>query len=106
MLTRHFAFSVLKRKEICFFVRVDARTDPVAVTFPPEQKRRFGALTRAGDDQAMLTALIILSLISLLVATEAEPTATPVPPRADPPLRPGKKTGRHSEAPKRDQIAA
>ena len=53
----------------------------------------------------MLTALIILSLISLLVATEAEPASTPVPPRADPPLRPGKKTAQ-SEAPKRDQIAA
>lgn len=53
----------------------------------------------------MLTALIILSLISLLVATEAEPSATPVPPRADPPLRPGKKADR-CKAPKRDQIAA
>jgi len=73
--------------------------------FPSEQKRRFGALTRADDAQAMLTALIILSLISLLVATEAEPASTPVPPRADPPLRPGKKTAQ-SEAPKRDQIAA
>jgi hypothetical protein len=53
----------------------------------------------------MLTALIILSLISLLVATEAEPASAPVPPRADPPLRPDKKTER-GEAPKRREIAA
>ena len=53
----------------------------------------------------MLTALIILSLISLLVATEAEPTSTSIPPRADPPLRPGKKIV-GTETPKRDQIAA
>ena len=38
-------------------------------------------------------------------ATEAEPASTPVPPRADPPLRPGKKLV-GAEAPKRDQIAA
>lgn len=53
----------------------------------------------------MLTALIILSLISLLVATEAEPTSAPVPPRADPPLRPGKKTAA-TKAPEREKIAA
>jgi hypothetical protein len=52
----------------------------------------------------MLTALIILSLISLLVATEAEPASTPVPPRADPPLRPKKTVPR--EIPTREQIAA
>jgi len=54
----------------------------------------------------MLTALIILSLISLLVATEAEPTSTPVPPRADPPLHAGKKTVAAREVPEREQIAA
>jgi len=53
----------------------------------------------------MLTALIILSLISLLVATEAEPSSTPVSPRADRTLRPAKKAARRSE-PKQDQIAA
>jgi len=53
----------------------------------------------------MLTAIIILSLISLLVATEAEPASTPVPPRADPPLRPAKKIIRRETA-KADQIAA
>jgi hypothetical protein len=54
----------------------------------------------------MLTALIILSLISLLVATEAEPTSTPVPPRADPPLRATKKAPAARENPAREQIAA
>lgn len=54
----------------------------------------------------MLTALIILSLISLLVATEAEPASTPVPPRADPPLRAAKKAVASRETPEREQIAA
>ena len=54
----------------------------------------------------MLTALIILSLISLLVATEAEPASTPVPPRADPPLRAGKKVTAEHKNPAREQIAA
>lgn len=54
----------------------------------------------------MLTALIILSLISLLVATEAEPGSTPVPPRADPPLRAGKKTPAARKNPEPEQIAA
>ncbi|MEJ1973584.1 MAG: hypothetical protein WDM96_14325 [Lacunisphaera sp.] len=54
----------------------------------------------------MLTALIILSLISLLVATEAEPASTPVPPQVDPPLRAGKKVIRGRETPDREQIAA
>ena len=53
----------------------------------------------------MLTALIILSLISLLVATEAEPASTPVPPRADPPLRPKKVVGQKMP-PTREQVAA
>ena len=40
----------------------------------------------------MLTALIIVSLLSLLVATEAEPTSSPVKVAAEPPLRPKTKT--------------
>ena len=54
---------------------------------------------------SMLTALIILSLISLLVATEAEPTGAPVPPRADPPLRPRSKNADSKKA-AGEQIAA
>ena len=54
----------------------------------------------------MLTALIILSLLSLLVATEAEPASTPVPPRADASLRPAKKKISAPEVPARERIAA
>lgn len=54
----------------------------------------------------MLTALIILSLISLLVATEAEPAGSPEVTRAESPLRPGKKPLRGGDDPKRDRIAA
>jgi len=36
----------------------------------------------------MLTALIIISLLSLLIATEAEPTDSPAETAADEPLRP------------------
>jgi hypothetical protein len=53
----------------------------------------------------MLTVLIILSLLSLLVATEAEPASTPVPPRADPPLRAGKKISAQQQSPT-EKIAA
>lgn len=55
----------------------------------------------------MLTALIILSLISLLVATEAEPTSSPAEElRGELPLRPGKKGPRGDQGPKSDRIAA
>jgi hypothetical protein len=40
----------------------------------------------------MLTALIIISLLSLLIATEAEPTSSPVELANDEPLRPKPKT--------------
>lgn len=53
----------------------------------------------------MLPVLIVLSLISLLVATEADPSGSPVPPPADPPLRPGKRRGGDGE-PKQDRLAA
>ena len=36
----------------------------------------------------MLTALIIISLLSLLIATEAEPTGSPVEVANEEPLRP------------------
>jgi hypothetical protein len=53
----------------------------------------------------MLPVLIVLSLLSLLVATDAEPTGTPVPPRTDPPLHPARKAPR-AQMPDQDQIAA
>lgn len=40
----------------------------------------------------MLTALIIISLLSLLIATEAEPASAPVEVAKDQPLRPKPKT--------------
>ena len=40
----------------------------------------------------MLTALTIISLISLLVATEAEPSRSPVEPTQEQPVRPKSKT--------------
>jgi len=40
----------------------------------------------------MLTALTIISLISLLVATEAEPTSSPVELTGEQPVRPKAKT--------------
>ena len=40
----------------------------------------------------MLTALTIISLISLLVATEAEPTSSPVELASEQPARPKPKT--------------
>jgi hypothetical protein len=40
----------------------------------------------------MLTALIIISLLSLLIATEAEPTSSPVEMSNDEPLRPKPRT--------------
>lgn len=47
----------------------------------------------------MLTAIIILALLSLLVATEAEPASPTVPPAADEPLRPpGKVCGKAKPA--------
>jgi hypothetical protein len=40
----------------------------------------------------MLTALTIISLLSLLVATEAEPTSSPVERASEQPVRPKPKT--------------
>jgi hypothetical protein len=75
--------------------------------FHPGTKHQFAALTRSEGHQAMLTALIILSLISLLVATEAEPTSSPAEElRGELPLRPGKKGPRGDQGPKSDRIAA
>lgn len=54
----------------------------------------------------MLTAIIIISLISLLVATEAEPGDIAMEPTHDDPLRPeqGSKTAGNSD--KTERIAA
>jgi len=55
--------------------------------------------------QAMIAAVIVLSLISLLVATDSEPAASAVHPLPEPPLRPKKKTV-SKELPAADRLAA
>ena len=55
-------------------------------------KTNLDALTQRPGRQAMLTALTIISLISLLVATEAEPSRSPVEPTQEKPVRPKSKT--------------
>jgi hypothetical protein len=48
------------------------------------------ALTKRLEHQAMLAAIITLSLLSLLVATEADPAHSPTEQPAGEPLRPSK----------------
>lgn len=53
----------------------------------------------------MISAFVVLTLISLLVATEPEPAASTVHPSPEPPLRPaGHKS--HEEPAKPDRLAA
>jgi len=63
------------------------------------------ALTQRRPHQAMISAIIVITLLSLLVATEPEPAGSSVHPSPEPPLRPaGQKS---PEAPARpDQLAA
>ena len=55
-------------------------------------KPTFDALTQRLERQAMLTALTIISLLSLLVATEAEPSRLPAEQTKEQPVRPKAKT--------------
>lgn len=54
----------------------------------------------------MITAIIVLSLLSLLVATEPEPADTSAHPSPEPPLRPADKKPRAPEPAKVDRVAA
>lgn len=54
----------------------------------------------------MITAIIILSLLSLLVATEPESVETSAHPSPEPPLRPTDKEPRATEPAKADRVAA
>lgn len=54
----------------------------------------------------MITAIIVLSLLSLLVATEPEHADTSAPPSPEPPLRPAGKKPRSEEPAKPDRLAA
>ena len=57
----------------------------------------------AAETKQMIAAVIVLSLISLLVATDSEPAGSPVPPSPEPPLRPGNKA---MKVPERERLAA
>jgi hypothetical protein len=55
----------------------------------------------------MILSAVILSLLSLLVATEPEPAGSSVPPSPEPPLRPLRKTPPdQGDQPESGQIAA
>ncbi len=54
----------------------------------------------------MITAIIVLSLLSLLVATEPEHTDTSAHPSPEPPLRPADKKPRAADSAKADRVAA
>jgi hypothetical protein len=54
----------------------------------------------------MITAIIVLSLLSLLVATEPEHADLPAPPSPEPPLRPADKKPRAVETVKSERVAA
>ena len=53
----------------------------------------------------MISAIVVLTLLSLLVATEPEPAGSTVHPSPEPPLRPASQKSREESA-KRDQLAA
>jgi hypothetical protein len=54
----------------------------------------------------MLAAIITLSLLSLLVATEADPTSSPAEPAPSEPLRPKARTCCPQKGDKPDRLAA
>jgi hypothetical protein len=54
----------------------------------------------------MIPAVLVLSLLALLVATDPEPAATPVHPLPEPPLRPDGKNRSEGKAPEAGQLAA
>jgi hypothetical protein len=56
--------------------------------------------------QAMIPAVLVLSLLALLVATDPEPVAAPVHPAPEPPLRPDRNHPAGDKVPASDQIAA
>ena len=64
------------------------------------------ALTRRVRHQAMLTALTILALLSLLVATDEDAAGAPAEPTANKPVRPAGKRNESEETPKPGRLAA
>jgi len=53
----------------------------------------------------MIAAVTVLALMSLLVATDSEPTGTSVPTSVPKPLRPGKRAA-EKQLPAADRVAA
>jgi hypothetical protein len=68
--------------------------------------RFSSSLRRRRNTKQMIAAVIVLSLISLLVATDSEPVGSAIPPTPEPPLRPGKKMQGKASLPQSDRIAA
>ena len=68
-------------------------------------KTLLDALTLRPEHQAMLTALIIISLLSLLIATEAETAGSPVDLAPEPPSRP-KPKARSDKRDEAERLAA
>jgi hypothetical protein len=54
----------------------------------------------------MIFSAIILSLLSLLVATEPESADAPVPPAPEPPVKPLRNSSAERDHPSSEQIAA
>lgn len=54
----------------------------------------------------MITAIIVLSLLSLLVATEPDHADTSAPPSPEPPLRPAGNKPRAEDPAKTERVAA
>lgn len=66
----------------------------------------FSPLRRLRNTKQMIAAVIVLSLISLLVATDSEPEGTSIPLSPEPPLRPKRKVASKPPIPQSDRIAA
>lgn len=64
------------------------------------------ALTGSGKHQAMISAVIVIALISLLVATEPEHAGHSAHPSPEPPLRPSGKKQPVAERPAANRLAA
>lgn len=73
---------------------------------PRKKNSANRSLTGRARHQAMLTAIIILALLSLLVATEADPASPPVSPEADEPARPTGKDRSEQKSAKPNRLAA
>jgi len=65
----------------------------------------FSSLRKRRIPSKMIAAVTVLALMSLLVATDSEPTGTSVPTSVPKPLRPGKRAA-EKQLPAADRVAA